>query len=375
MKTIVNNSFKLVWNNESIDIISIKSDIIDFNKKDYLSNLTNIFFEKINQKVSVIITLYNQVKFIPKIYSCILNQSFRDLEIIFIDDNSEDNPLNILEEMMKKDKRIIYIKNLVNKGQFYSRNKAALFSKGEYILIIDPDDFLLNNIIEKSYMTAKKYNLDIVHFHHMVGNITNNSLFIKNISGIFYQPQIKNIFFILQDRYLWDKLIKRNIFIKSIYFMKKKFRKERFSIHNDDVACFGIYKIASSYGFLEQIGYFYNRGNENSTHNQNFKRKNINGRYRSLFSIMKYYYEQTDNNTYEKIMGGYNFYKLRLNKRYRRKIKYLTKGFGFIIDVLDLYIKSRYYNIEQKKNLKNLKNLINKQKSRIINNKKLKIFL
>lgn len=367
MKLIENKVLRLIWNNESIDIIKIKKDIIQYNKIEHLNNLKNLFFERKNQKVSVIITLYNQAKFIPKIYSCIQNQSFNDLEIIFIDDDSKDNPLLILNELMKKDKRIIYIKNLVNKGQFYSRNKAALFSKGEYILIVDPDDFLLNNIIEKSYITASKYNLDIVHFHHIVGNITNNSLFNKNISGIFYKPQIKNIFFTIQDRYLWDKLIKRKIFIKSIYIMKKKFRKQRFPIHNDDVACFGIFKVASSYGFLEQIGYFYNRGNENSTHNQNYKNKNINGRYLSLFSIMKYYYEQTDNNTYEKIMGGYNFYKLRLNKNYKRKIKYLTKGFDFIIEVLDLYIKSRFYTNEQKRSLKNLKELIKRQKSRIIN--------
>ena len=265
-----------------------------------------------------------------------------------------------------RDQRIKYIKNLVNKGQFFSRNKAVLFSKGDYILIIDPDDLLLNDIIIKVYKTAKRYNLDIVQYHNMMGNVTNNYLFKKkNISGIFYQPNIKNIFFRIEDRYLWDKLIKRKIFIKSIYFMHKKFRKERFSIHNDDIACFGLFRVAKSYGFLEEIGYFYNRENEESTHKINYKKKYINRRFRSIFSTMKYYYEQTDDNKYEKIMGGYNFFKLRFDKKSYEKIKFLTKDFDYIIDILDLYIKSPYYNNTQKKSLKQLRYKIIQQKLKI----------
>ena len=87
---------------------------------------------------------------------------------------------------------------------------------------------------------------------------------------------------------------------------------------------------------------------------------------------MKYYYEQTDNNTYEKIMGGYNFYKLRVTQRYKRKINFLTEGFDYIIDVLDLYINSPYYSNEQKKSLRKFKDKIKKQKHKT-NKKKIKI--
>ena len=284
-------------------INKIQKEIISYNKYKNISNLKIKIYKKKIPIISIIITLYNQINFIPRIYACIQSQSFKNLEIIFIDDGSKDNPLKILKTLIKRDKRIKYIKNLVNKGQFFSRNKAVLLSKGEYILIIDPDDLILNNIIIKIYKTAKRYNLDIVQYHNMIGNINNNSLFKnKNISGIFYQPKIKNLFFRIVDRYLWDKLIKRRIFIKSIFFMHKKFRKERFSIHNDDTACFGLFRVAKSYGFLEEIGYFYNRENERSTHKINYKKKYINRRFRSIFSTMKYYYEQTDNSKYEKVL-------------------------------------------------------------------------
>ena len=78
-----------------------------------------------------------------RIYYCLQKQSLKDIEIIFVDDNSKDNSINLIKKLMKNDKRIIYIKNSINKGQFYSRNKGVLNSKGEYVLIIDPDDLLL----------------------------------------------------------------------------------------------------------------------------------------------------------------------------------------------------------------------------------------
>lgn len=66
----------------------------------------------------------------------------KDIEIIFVIDASKDNSEKIIKELMEKDKRIILLKNEENKRAFYSRNKGILASKGEYILVIDPDDLL-----------------------------------------------------------------------------------------------------------------------------------------------------------------------------------------------------------------------------------------
>ena len=78
-----------------------------------------------------------------------MNQSLKEIEIIFIDDASIDNSSLDVENLMEKDKRIVYLKNKKNRGQFYSRNKAVLYSKGEYVIIVDPEDLLLNNILIK----------------------------------------------------------------------------------------------------------------------------------------------------------------------------------------------------------------------------------
>ena len=284
------------------NIINISFD----NKKD--------FYERDNPKITLIITIYNQKEFIYKIYSCIQNQSFKDIEIIFIDDNSIDNSTNVINTLMKEDRRIKYIKNIINKGQFYSRYVGIKMAKGDYILVIDPDDLLLNNILNKSYTLANNYDLDIVQYYHLKGNFTNNVIRKMNFFGFFYNEQIKNLFFKCSYRYLWDKLIKRKVFIESIEFIKEKYRNSRIIIHNDEVACYCVFRVAKSYGVLKQIGYFYNRENPNSITKFNFVPTNINGRFHSLFTIMEFYYEQSDNNTYEKIRVNFQCGRVCLQK-------------------------------------------------------------
>jgi glycosyltransferase involved in cell wall biosynthesis len=86
------------------------------------------------------------------------------LEIIFVDDCSLDNTTQIIARLQKKDKRIILLKNKNNKGPFYSRNKAVIFARGEYIQFVDSDDILINNILEKAYLIAKINNIDIIQY-------------------------------------------------------------------------------------------------------------------------------------------------------------------------------------------------------------------
>ena len=319
-------------------------------------------FSIINKpKISLIVTVYNQQEYINKIYASILNQSLKEIEIIFIDDASEDNSFSIVQELMKTDKRIVFLKNIKNRGQFYSRNRGILFSKGEYVLIIDPDDLLLLN---KSYRFAKKYLLDIVQFYHLMGDYKKNNLVIINTkSEICFQPETNNIFFDYDTRYLWDKLIRRKIFIKSIYYMKGKFRNERYIIHNDDIACFGIFKSAYSYGQLEEVGYFYNRQTINSTTKKNFLPENINGRFHSIFAIMDYYYEQSENNIYEKTKGGYRFFEYRIVRRYEEKIELLSKGFKYIIFVINKYLESPFFNSTEKSKLTEFREKVYLQKT------------
>ena len=362
------NKDELFWRNESINFKKIQEEIIKYKRKFVKISFINKedFYERKNPKISIIITIYNQKEFIKLIYTCIQNQSIKDIEIIFVDDASTDGSKRIIKLLMKRDKRIIYLKNIINKGQYYSRYKGVLFSKGKYIIIIDPDDLLLNDILTKAYILGNHYNLEIVHYYHIKGNFTESKFLKLNISGVF-NNSIKKIYYNCSYRYLWDKLILRKTYLNSIKFIKEKYRNSRIIIHNDEVACYAVFRIANSYGILEQVGYFYNRQNKKSITKQNFKPQNLNGRFYSLFTIMEYYFVQSNNNTFEKTMGGYNFFKLRIDLLYKNKIKYLTEGFFYINNVLNLYLESKYFNKPQKNKLRIFKKKINQQKNLILN--------
>ena len=213
------------------------------------------FYKRVNPYISIIITLYNQDYYINKVYAFIQQQSLKDIEIIFVDDAATDNCSIMVKELMKFDKRIIYIKNPLNKKQFYSINIGVLFSKGEYILSIDPDDLLLNDILIKGYETAKYYNLDILQIYMISGF----SLWTKvkyNNGIICNNENIRKIYYNGMTRNLPDKLIRRNIFLKSVGFVKKDLFYMDYHIHTYDTIFFGIIHFVRSYGFLEQIGYF-----------------------------------------------------------------------------------------------------------------------
>ena len=362
------NKDELFWRNESINFRKIQEEIIKYKRNIFKISFINKedFYERKNPKISIIITIYNQKEFIKLIYTCIQNQSIKDIEIIFVDDASTDGSKRIIKLLMKRDKRIIYLKNIINKGQYYSRYKGVLSAKGKYVIIIDPDDLLLNDILNKAYALANQYSLDIVHYYHIKGNFTESKILKLNISGVF-NNNIKKIYYNCSYRYLWDKLILRKVYLKSIKFIKEKYRNSRIIIHNDEVACYAVFRIANSYGILEQVGYFYNRQNKKSITKQNFKPHNLNGRFYSLFTIMEYYFAQSNNNTFEKTMGGYNFFKLRIDLLYKNKIKYLTEGFFYIINILNVYLESKFFNKDQKINLRIFKKKIIQQKNLILN--------
>ena len=361
---------KIFWkNNTEVNITKANEEITSYiNMKPSFNNRKELY-KRNNPKVSLIIPCYNQEKFIQKIYTTIETQSLKDIEIIFVDDLSKDNSSKIIKELMEIDKRIVYIKNDINKGVFHSRNNGILHAKGEYILCVDIDDFLLNDILIKSYETAKTYNLDILQFYVMAGNLRENIFWkvLKYKSGIMRYNNVSKVFFFGTTRNTWDKFVKREVFIKSIEFMNEKFRSERYTVFNDDTAIFGLFKVAKSYGFLEEIGYFYN-WDVSGSETHNYKNSNYtNSIFKSCFTIMEYFFEQTENNIIEK-NAAISFF-LKSKEICRNSIDYLTEGFDYIIKVLNLLINCKYYSEKRKKELLNFKILVNKRMENFTSNK------
>ena len=278
------NETQLRWKNNSIDLLSIKNEILSYKNLSNIS-LSSFNLENIGQtntpKISLIIPIYYYQENLINFYMSVYNQSLKDLEIIFINYISEGNSTQIIETLMQTDKRIIYIDNEKLIHEFLPKKKGILTAKGEYILIIEPDDLLLNNILEKLYLTAKNNNIDILQYYIMVGTYKNNRLWknIKCNDGIINYPKIEKFFFECRYFNLLDKLIKREIFIESLNDMTNIYDSDEFNeISDDDLAFFTLSKKAKSYGFFEDIGYFYNLPSSSATAHFNFLNMNYNNR-------------------------------------------------------------------------------------------------
>lgn len=112
-------------------------------------------------KISVIIPVFNVENYATQCLESILNQTFEDIEIICINDGSTDSSKKILEKYMSTDKRISVL-NKTNGGYGAACNAGIRLAKGEYISIIEPDDFIKQNMYEDLYDIAVSKNADVV---------------------------------------------------------------------------------------------------------------------------------------------------------------------------------------------------------------------
>ncbi len=122
--------------------------------------------------VSVIIPIYNASKYLGNTIECILNQTYKNLEIILINDGSTDDSLSICNDYCQKDNRIIVI-DKVNSGQADSRNAGIEECKGKYIYFADSDDDISPELIETAVVGMKKDNSDLFIFNYYKTYIDN----------------------------------------------------------------------------------------------------------------------------------------------------------------------------------------------------------
>lgn len=113
------------------------------------------------EKVSVIVPIYNVEKYLKYSIGGILKQSYKNLEIILVNDGSQDNSLAICEEYSKIDNRIKII-SVENGGQGRARNIGLQHSTSDWILFLDADDYYDNNAVEYLVELAERYGSDLV---------------------------------------------------------------------------------------------------------------------------------------------------------------------------------------------------------------------
>jgi len=144
------NNKIIIWNDHDIKLSITFNELKALNLDEYVENTKSKFLEKINhkyknfnnKKISVIIPNYNNEHFIKKTIDSILNSTYKDIEIIFIDDCSTDSSLEVVKSNFGSNPKVRIYQNKKNQGAYYNRNKGILLSTGYYITFVDGDDFI-----------------------------------------------------------------------------------------------------------------------------------------------------------------------------------------------------------------------------------------
>lgn len=118
--------------------------------------------------ISVIIPVYNDEEYLHVCINSVINQTYSDLEIICVDDDSSDSSYDILQYFAKKDDRIKVLKNEHNKGLGYNRNRGMEVATGKYVSFLDSDDWISPDTFEVLIEKAEKDNLDVLIYKSIV---------------------------------------------------------------------------------------------------------------------------------------------------------------------------------------------------------------
>lgn len=222
--------------------------------------------------VSIVIPVCNVENYLRECLDSVINQTMEELEIICVDDGSKDNSLEILREYEKKDKRVIIISK-PNSGYGNTMNVGMDKATGEYIGIVESDDYVEKNMFERLYQTACKYNAEIVKSDHYIFSTKEGK-------------QNKKIQYICPEEY-YNRVLNADI-CEEIYdfammnwtgIYKTEFIRENNIRHNetpgasfqDNGFWFQAISLAKSVVMLNEAFYYYRQDNPNSSINSKAK--------------------------------------------------------------------------------------------------------
>lgn len=259
------------------------------------------------KKISIIVPCYGTEEYVEKCINSLFTQTYKNLEIIAVNDCSKGNMQEILEQLASKDKRLKIIKNEVNKGLFQSRIIGSKKATGDFVAFLDSDDYvdsdfyrlLVNNIEENdSDIAISNYvrkNKEKKYISGLTFN-TNNAIYDgKDFYDMFFEQTGRNIRFHL----LWNKLIKKEIWDKVLKNVSKV--KDRIIMTEDlafsSVALFYAKKVS----FCDNAIYYYTVNDNQSTSVKNITVSKINNNIKDIKSVFQFIRNfLKDNNIFKK---------------------------------------------------------------------------
>ena len=218
--------------------------------------------------ISIIVPIYNVGKYLPKCIESILNQTFKNFELILVNDGSTDNSGVVCDDYAKKDTRIKIIHES-NGGVSSARNAGLYVAKGEYIGFVDPDDYIDKNMYEKLYRLCIDNNSDIAICR-----------FNREINGKIQNKESTEEIIELNNMEAMNELFKGNLYRFSLcnkLFSKKCFNDVLFPeerIHEDLSTTYKLFANSKKAVYINYCGYIYVR-RENSILTSTYNEKRL----------------------------------------------------------------------------------------------------
>ncbi|SKB63960.1 Glycosyl transferase family 2 [Lachnospiraceae bacterium] len=213
-----------------------------------------------SKKVSVIVPVYKTENYIVRCVESLIGQTYKDLEILLVDDGSPDNAGKICDEYADKDARVKVI-HQKNAGQSAARNNALKLATGDYFCFVDSDDYIASDMIEKLYRLTEDNSADIamVDYLTFTGEKAEASGEKAEISFMNNMQMIRNIHTVKDELYvvMWGKLFKRELF-NGIEFAEGR-------ICEDLDVLYRLYDKAQKSVYSSEKLYYYFRGNVSSS--------------------------------------------------------------------------------------------------------------
>ncbi len=210
--------------------------------------------------LSIIMPIYNVEKYLPTTLDCVLNQTFRDFELILVNDGSTDSSGEICEQYAKNDNRIKVI-HKKNEGVSEARNVGVAAASGDYIGFVDSDDIIEPIMYELMVKAALDYDCDIIQCEHDRNNTLSNigyEITDENFAISTGEKVVRNIFIKTGGRCtnilaLWSKIYKRELFDGIIFPYGK--------VYEDEARTYQIILKAKKVGLLNIPLYHYIKRN------------------------------------------------------------------------------------------------------------------
>lgn len=209
--------------------------------------------------VSIIIPIYNVERYLDECIQSVLSQSYRDLEIILVDDVSPDGCPKMCDEYALKDSRIKVVHRGKNGGLSAARNSGLKVAVGEYVYFLDSDDKLFPHSIASLVAFAKKYpgvdlvqgNIEIQGKHSHYSDVLS-----KQPEYISYNGGTRTPIYISCPVTAWNKMIRRSLLVdNNITFVEGL-------LHEDEMFRWDIHRLVKTVAIVKDFTYWYRTDNQ-----------------------------------------------------------------------------------------------------------------